>query len=406
MPRIGILGGGFGGLYTLFFIRKFVPSAEITIFDRNNYLLYTPVLHEMSTGTVDARHLVVPIRKIVDPREVRVRCEEVTGVDLSRKAFQTPAGRFEFDSLVLAHGSEPNFYCFQNLKGNCLTFKTMEDAIRLRNRLIDVLERAALERDPGRRRRLLTLTVAGGGCTGVELVAEIAQFINLILHKDYPEIERSEVRILLLEAMERILPSFSSYLSQVAMERLRKMGIDVRLNAPIQEVGNDWIDLKDERIPNGILIWTGGVKARDLPLEPHAERDLNNRILVDEHLEIPGFSQVYVIGDAAHSGDGSALPPTASVAVQEARYVARSISSHAQGWAVPPFRFKQRGDMASLGFMFGVSEIYGRQFKGFPAWAIWKAFKLMMLPRYKNRLQIVADWLITLLFKRDTSKLM
>jgi NADH dehydrogenase len=390
----------------LFFIRKFVPSAEITIFDRNNYLLYTPVLHEMSTGTVDARHLVVPIRKTVNPREVKVRCEEVTGVDLSRKAFQTPAGRFEFDSLVLAHGSEPNFYCFQNLKENCFTFKTMEDAIRLRNRLIDVLERAALERDPGRRRRLLTLTVAGGGCTGVELVAEIAQFINLILHKDYPEIERSEVRILLLEAMERILPSFSSYLSQVAMERLMRMGIDVRLNAPIQGVGNDWIDLKDERIPNGILIWTGGVKARDLLLQPHAERDLNNRILVDEHLEIPGFSQVYVIGDAAHSGDGSALPPTASVAVQEARYVARSISLHAQGWAVPPFRFKHRGDMASLGFMFGVSEIYGRQFKGFPAWAIWKAFKLMMLPRYKNRLQIVADWLITLLFKRDTSKLM
>lgn len=406
--RIGILGGGFAGLYTLFFLRKFFPRGiDVTLFDKNNYFLYTPVLHEMATGTVNARHVVIPIRKVVDPRDVHIRCEEVTLVELEKKVVESPSGAFKFDHLVLAQGSEPNFYCFPNLQENSITFKTVEDAIRLRNRLTGVLEKAALGRDREKRRSLLTITVAGGGCTGVELVAEIAQFIKIILRKDYPEINRSEVRIILIEAMDRILPSFPRYLSNVATERLKKMGVEVLLNSPIQNVNKDYIDLKDGKISNGILVWAAGVKARHLPLDPEQKRDFNNRITVNEHFEIPGYAGVYVIGDGAlFTENGIPLPPTASVAVQEAKYVAQNILLHSQKKKTPPFRFHYRGDMASLGFMFGVAEVFGRQFKGLPAWIIWKAFKLGMLPRLKNRLQIVADWLITLLFKRDTSKLM
>jgi NADH dehydrogenase len=405
--RIGILGGGFGGLYTLFFLRKFFPQGiDVTLFDKNNYFLYTPVLHEMATGTVNARHVVIPIRKVVDPRDVHIRCEEVTRVDLEKRVVESHYGAFKFDHLVLAPGSEPNFYCFPNLQENSITFKSIEDAIRLRNSLTGVLEKAALERDKEKRRNLLTITVAGGGCTGVELVAEIAQFIKIILRKDYPEINRSEVRIILIEAMDRILPSFSKYLSNVATKRLRQMGVEVLLNSPIQNVNKDYIDLKDGKISNGILVWAAGVKARHLPLSPEQKRDPNNRITVNAHLEIPGYHGVYLIGDGAlFINNGMPLPPTASVAVQEAKYVAQNILLHSQEKEPPPFRFRYRGDMASVGFMFGVAEVYGRQFKGLPAWLIWKAFKLGMLPRVKNRFQIVADWLITLLFKRDTSKL-
>jgi NADH dehydrogenase len=406
--RIGILGGGFAGLYAVFYLRKlFGRGIDITLFDKNNYFLYTPVLHEMATGTVNARHVVIPIRKVVNPREIHIRCEEVTLVDLAKKVVQTRSGGFEFNYLVLSPGSEPNFRCFPNLQENSITFKTIEDAIWLRNRLTGALEKAALERDPGKRRSLLTVIVAGGGCTGVELVAEIAQFIKVILHKDYPEISRSEVRIILIEAMDRILPSFPRYLSNVATERLRQMGVEVLLNSPIQNVNKDYIVLTDEKLSKGILVWAAGVKARHLPLSPEQKRDPNNRITVNEHLEIPGHRGVYLIGDGAlFINHGVPLPPTASAAVQEAKYVAQSIQLHSQKKEAPPFRFRYRGDMASLGFMFGVAEVYGRQFKGFPAWIIWKAFKLGMLPRYKNRFQIVADWLITLLFKRDTSKLM
>jgi NADH dehydrogenase len=406
--RIGILGGGFAGLYTIFYFRKFLPEGiDITLFDKNNYFLYTPVLHEIATGTVNARHVVIPIRKVVNPRDVHIRCEEVTLVDLAKKAVQTPSGGFEFNHLVLSPGSEPNFYCFPNLQKNSIAFKTIEDAIKLRNGLTGVLEKATLERDREKRRSLLTITVAGGGCTGVELVAEIAQFIKIILRKDYPEINRSEVRIILIEAMDSILPSFPRYLSNVATERLRQMGVEVLLNSPIQWVNQDYIGLKDGKISNGILVWAAGVKARPLPLSPEQRRDPNNRITVNEHLEIPRYGGVYLIGDGAlFINNGIPLPPTASVAVQEAKYVAQNILLHSREKEPPPFQFRYRGDMASLGFMFGVAEVYGRQFKGLPAWIIWKAFKLGMLPRVKNRFQIVADWLITLLFKRDTSKLM
>jgi NADH:ubiquinone reductase (H+-translocating) len=405
--RIGMVGGGFAGLYTVFSLRRFFPQGvDITLFDKNNYFLYTPVLHEMATGTVNARHVVIPIRKVVNPKEINIRCEEVTRVGLDKRIVESPSGAFKFDHLVLAPGSEANFYCFPNLRENSITFKSVEDAIKLRNSLTGMLEKATLERDTEKRRSLLTITVAGGGCTGVELVAEIAQFIRIILSKGYPELNRSEVRIILIEAMDRILPSFPRYLSNVAKERLRKMGVEVFLNSPIQRVNKDYIELKDEKIPNGILVWTAGVRARPLPLDPEHRRDLNNRITVDEHLEIPGYPGVYLIGDGAlFINNGVPLPSTASVAVQEAKYIAQNILLVSQKKEPPPFRFRYRGDMASLGFMFGVAEVYGWQFKGFPAWIIWKAFKLGMLPRLKNRLQIVADWLITLLFKRDTSKL-
>jgi NADH dehydrogenase len=360
----------------------------------------------MATGTVNARHVVIPLRKVVNPRKVRIRCEEVIRVDLERRVVENTSGSFQFDHIVLAPGSEANFYCFPDVQGNSLTFKSIEDAIRLRNSLTGALEKAALEKDREKRKSLLTFAVAGGGCTGVELVAEIAQFLRIILRRDYPEIDRSEVRIILIEAMDRILPSFPIYLSNIAMERLRQMGVEVLLNSPIQWVSQDDIGLKGGKVSKGIFVWAAGVKARDLPLRPEQRRDPNNRIGVNQYLEIPGYHGVYLIGDGAlFINNGVPLSPTASVAVQEAKYVAQHILLHSQKKEAPPFRFRYRGDMASLGFMFGVAEVYGRQFKGPVAWVIWKAFKLGMLPRVKNRFQIVADWLITLLFKRDTSRL-
>jgi len=395
-------------LYTVFHIKKYLrEEIDITLFDKKNYLLYTPVLHEMATGTVNARHVVIPIRQIINPHQVQIRCEEVTTVDLKRKSFETPSGFFAFDCLVLAPGSEPNFYSIPGVPENCIPFKTIEDAIRLRNQLVASLEKGALEKDSEKKRKLLTISVVGGGCTGVEVVTEIAQFINLILNRDYPEIERSEVRILLIEAADKILPSFPQYLSKMATERLRRMGIEILLNSMIQWANEDSIGLQNgSEIPMGLLVWAGGVKACDLSLRPEVERDQSGRIIVGDHLSIPGYPWIFVIGDGSHlSQRGDPLPPTASVAVQEARYVAQNLLPRIQKREIPPFKFHYRGDMASLGFMFGVSEVYGWNFKGFIAWIQWKLFKLAMLPRYKTRFQIIADWLITLAFKRDTSKL-
>jgi NADH:ubiquinone reductase (H+-translocating) len=400
---IGILGGGFAGLYCALHLSRKHSRAEICLFDRNNYFLYTPFLHEVATGTVDSRHIAVPIRKIADPNRVQIRCEEVTRINLPDKAFETSSGKYKFDRLVIAAGSEANFYDIPGARENSLTFKTIYDAIRLRNSIIDILERAAIEKNPAVKREMLTFNVAGAGCTGVELVSEIAEFLNQIISREYPEIKPEEIRVNLIEAAPNVLCSFPPYLSRVAAERLKDMGIELMIESPISSVSRDFIRLASgRRIPNGLLVWAAGIRARDLAFDPLPEKDGSGRIIINEFLEIPGFEGVSAIGDGALClQDGKTLPATASVAVQQARYAAERIMNPGP----KPFIFKNRGDMASLGFMFGVCDVYGWQFRKFLAWIMWKMFKLAMMPRYKNRFQILSDWLIAWAFRRDTSRL-
>ena len=402
---IGVIGAGFGGLYTgLHLIRRDRDVRfDITLFDRNNYFLYTPFLHEVATGTVNSRHVVVPIRKIADPRRVHIRNEFVLAIDLASKSVTTASGVFSFDHIVIATGGETNFHDLPGAAENSITFKTINDAIVLRDSIVKALERAAIEKNPGLKMELLTFNVAGAGCTGVELISEMAEFIDAILERDYPEIERARVRLNLIEAAGNVLSTFPSYLSRVANERLSEMGIEVMLESPIAHVTGEYIRLQNGRkVPNGLLVWAAGLKARSLDINPPVDRDQMGRIIVDEHMEIPGFKDIHAIGDGARFlQGGQPLASTASVAVQQARYTAERIIDKKGD----PFRFNYRGDMASLGFMFGVCDIYGWQLRRFSAWFIWKFFKLAMMPKYKNRFQILSDWLITFIFKRDTARL-
>ncbi|HEY9162754.1 MAG TPA: NAD(P)/FAD-dependent oxidoreductase [Desulfomonilia bacterium] len=405
--KIGIVGCGFAGLFTVSGLRKKLKDkVDITIFDRNNYLLYTPMMHEVATGSLNARHIVVPLREILDPRKVNIRCEEVLSVDLKDRSINTATGKQLFDYIVVAPGSVSNFYGIPGVEERCITFKNITDVVRLRNEIITVLEKATLSRNAEEKARLLSISVAGAGCTGCEVVAEIAQFISIILKRGYPEIEPSDVTINLIEASGKVLPSFPEYLSGVALERLRESGIKVRLNSPITGVDDKCIMLKDGTcIPTGILVWAAGIKAPELLMSGNVKKDTSGRIIVDASLQVPGNPGVYSIGDFARTEEGGRpLASTASVAVQQAAYVAGDIKDRIEKRKSKPFKFNYRGDMASLGFMSGVSEVYGIKIKGFPAWMLWKIFKLAMLPRYKNRFQIMADWIITWLFKRDTSR--
>jgi NADH dehydrogenase len=401
--RIGVLGGGFAGLYCALRLARKDGRAEICLFDKNNYFLYTPFLHEVATGTVDSRHIAVPIRKIADPQKIEIRSEEVRKISLAEKEFETASGKFRFDRLVISAGSEANFYGIPGARENSLTFKSIHDAIRLRNAIIDCLERASIETNPAVKREMLTFNVAGAGCTGVELVSEMAEFLNQIVSREYPEIRIEEVRVNLIEAAPDVLTSFPPPLSRAAADRLRDMGVELLTESPIAEVSRDFIRLAGgRRISSGLLVWSAGIRARGLVIEPAPERDASGRIVVDEFLQIPGREGVYAIGDGALCvQDGRPLPATASVAVQQARYAAGRIMNN----AAKPFAFRSRGDMASLGFMSGVCEVYGWQLRDFIAWIIWKLFKLAMMPRYKNRFQILSDWLIAWVFRRDTSRL-
>jgi NADH dehydrogenase len=405
--KIGVLGCGFAGLYTVFHLQKLLKKgAEITLFDRNNYLLYTPMMHETATGSLNARHIVAPVREMLDPWRIKIRCEEVLEVDSSSKAIITLSGTYSFDYLVIAPGSVSNFYGIPGVEERCITFKTITDVVKLRNKIIDIFEKASLTSNPEEKSRLLSLSVAGAGCTGCEVSSEIAQFISVILKRGYPEIVPSDITINLIEASGKVLPSFPGFLSDVALRRLQEMGIKVRLNSSIVSVDETCIMLKDNTcIPTGILVWAAGIKAPELSLGTMIEKDNSGRVIVDKNLQIPGRPGVFVIGDFARLDEnGKALASTASVAVQQAAYVALTIRNMVHNRIMATFKFNYRGDMASLGFMSGVSEVYGFKLKGFPAWMLWKAFKLAMLPRYKNRFQILADWIITWMFKRDTSR--
>jgi len=400
--RIGVLGAGFAGLYCCRHLSS-DGRARVTLFDRNNYFLYTPFLHEVSTGTVESRHVVVPIRKIADPHRVSIRNEEVTGVDLGEKSFITASGRFQFDVLVLAAGSAANFYNIPGAAENCITFKSVYDAIRLRNSIINCLERAAIEANPALKREMLTFNVAGAGCTGVELVTEMAEFLGQIVTREYPEISPGEVRVNLIEAASNVLTSFPPSLSRAALDRLGDMGVEVMTDSPIASVSREFIRLASgRRISNGLLVWAAGIRAREVEITPPVNRDAQGRIVTDEFLEVPGHEGVFALGDCALSlQGGKPLAATASVAVQQAKYAARRILNPAKG---VPFRFRNRGDMASLGFMSGVCDIYGWHLRQFTAWLVWKLFKLAMMPRYKNRFQILSDWIIAMAFRRDTSR--
>jgi NADH dehydrogenase len=364
------------------------------------------MMHEVAAGSLNARHIVVPLREVLDPSSVKIRCEEVLSVDSAEKTVITASAGHVFDYLVLAPGSVSNFYGIPGVEKRCITFKTIIDVVRLRNEIITVLEKASITTDADEKARLLCLSVAGAGCTGCEVVAEISQFISNILRRGYPEINPTEITVNLIEASSKVLPSFPEYLSGIALARLRSMGIKVMLNSQITSVDEKCIMLKDGTcIPTGILVWAAGIKAPDLEFKGDVGRDSSGRIIVDVNLQIPGNPGVFVIGDFARVEEkGKPLASTASVAVQQASYVAKAIMNSAQNRKTPTFKFNYRGDMASLGFMSGVSEVYGIKIKGFPAWMLWKAFKLAMLPRYKNRFQILADWIITWMFKRDTSR--
>lgn len=404
--KVGIVGAGFAGLYCALHLQKAGAPArvEITLFDRNNFFLYTPFLHEVATGTVDSRHIAVPVRKIARPERVHIRSEEVTRIGLLDKSLTTASGEYRFDAVVIATGSEANFYGIPGARENCITFKSIFDAIRLRNSIIDCLERAAIEKNPAVKREILTFNVAGAGCTGVELVAEMAEFLGQIVSREYPEINHSEIKVNLIEAAPNVLTSFPPKLSRAAAERLGELGVELLTESPIAGVSREFIRLASgRRLSNGLLVWAAGIKARAIPVEPEVDRDKSGRFIIDQSLGVPGHEGVFAIGDCAVCvQDGKPLASTASVAVQQARYAAGKIMEPAYA---APFRFKYRGDMASLGFMSGVCDVYGWQLRKSIAWTFWKLFKLAMMPRYKNRFQIISDWLIAFIFRRDTSRL-
>jgi NADH dehydrogenase len=412
--RILILGGGFGGLYAALELEKTLardPDVEVTLVNRENFFLFTPMLHEVAASDLDLTNIVNPIRKML--QRVHFFAGDVESIDLLRRRVSVSHGlehhhhQLEYDHLVLALGSITNFYQLPGLQERALTMKSLGDAIELRNRLIANLEEADSE-CCGDVRSLVTFLVAGGGFAGVETVAAINDFVRQAL-RFYPRLTEDLLRVVLVHPGPAILPELGEKLGVYAGSKLAERKVEIRLNTKVEGVSERGVELSDgSKIATKTIIWTAGTSPNPLLalLPCNKER---GRVVVDEYLQVPEWQGVWALGDCAVVPDvktGKAHPPTAQHALREGRVVAQNIIASVRGGELKPFRFSALGQLAAIGRRTGVANILGVNFSGFFAWWLWRTIYLSKLPGFEKKLRVALDWTLDVLFSKDIVQFM
>ncbi len=319
---------------------------------------------------------------------------EMTAINLAARLVRTTDHVFPYDYLALALGSTSHFFGVAGAAEHAFQLKTLEQAIVLRNHILYRFERALCEPDAERRRRMLTFAIVGGGPTGVEFAGALAELIRRPLVRDYPSLDFREVHVLILEAASNLLPGWPERLRSYTVERLRQMGVDVRLGAVVSQITPQAVHLKDGTvIPTETVIWTAGVRGEHLAPSDALPTARNGQVKVLPTLQIPGHPEVYVIGDLAYiEQDGGPLPMIAPVAIQEAQWAARNIARQIAGEEPLPFRYRDSGTMVTIGRNAAVARLSGQAFTGFPAWALWLGVHLYNLIGFRNRLLVLINW--------------
>jgi len=400
VKHVVIIGGGFGGLRAARGLAN-KTGIQVTLVDRQNYHLFQPLLYQVATAGLEQESIAYPLRAILRRwRNVQFRLAEVTGVDLAGRRVRTTSGDLPYDALVIAAGAATEFFGLESVARRAYDLKDLDDAVRVRNRVLSSFELAAAEPDPARRAELLTFVVVGGGPTGVEFAGALAELVNHVLIRDYPELRREDVRIMLIEGSQHPLPPFGERLGRYAAARLRRMGVEVIAPAQVVGTSHELIQLSDGReLPARTLFWSAGVRAAPLAQTLDMPQDRGGRLIVGPDLTLPGHPEVFAIGDIAHvEQDGKPLPQIAPVAMQQGTYAAQAILAREAGQAAQPFEYHDRGTMAVIGRGAAVARVFGLRFTGFPAWLIWLGLHLYQLIDFKNRLVVLLNWAYSYLF--------
>ncbi len=408
--KILILGSGFGGLYTALNLDKSLardPDVEITLVNRENFFLFTPMLHEVAASDLDITHIVSPIRKLL--KRVNIFNGDVESIDLDARMVHVSHGKehhhheLEYDHLVLSLGSITNFYGNKGLEENALTMKSLGDAIYLRNHLISNLEEADFECCPIVRKPLINFVVAGGGFAGAETIAGINDFVREAL-KFYPNLTEDMLRIVLVHAGDAILPELSEKLGKYAAKKLAGRGVEIHLNTKVSEVNCNLVTLSDgTEIVTNTMIWTAGTAPNPL-LDTLPCKKERGKVCANEFMQVDGYDGVWVVGDSAAIIDpktGKLYPPTAQHAIRQGKVLAHNIRASIRGGKMKPFIFETIGQLAALGRRTGVAQIMGYNFSGFIAWWLWRTIYLMKLPRFEKKLRVALDWTLDLIFTKD-----
>lgn len=397
LPRVVIVGAGFGGLAAAQALKQ--AKAEITVIDRRNFHLFQPLLYQVATAALSPADISAPIRSVLrDQANARVMLDKVTGVDRERRLVLTEGGRsVPFDYLVVATGARHSYF---GRDADWADFapgiKTLDDATRLRARILLAFEKAELEPDPERRRALLTFLVIGAGPTGVELAGAIAELARKAVTRDFRTITPESTTIVLIEAGPRILPSFRAELAEAAAASLQAMGVTLKLGQAVSEVSAEGVSIGERHLPASTIIWAAGVKASAAGRWLAAETDRAGRVRVEPDFSLPGAPEIFVIGDtAAHADEeGRPLPGVAPAAKQAGAHVGALIAAHLAGAAPPArFRYRDRGAMATIGRKSAVVDLGRLRLTGLPGWLLWSLAHVWFLVGFRNRVSVATSWL-------------
>lgn len=407
--HIVILGGGFGGVHTAIELERQLrgrAGVDVTLVCRDNFFLFTPMLHEVAASDIDITHIVSPIRTLL--KRTRVYVGDVAAIDAARRCITVTHGfashthEIVYDDLVIALGSITNFFGLPGLEARALTMKTLGDAIHLRNRIIATLEEADTECAQGDE-GLLTFVVAGGGFAGVETIAGLNDFVRDGL-RYYPNLNAERLRVVLVHPGDVILPELGPKLGAYAQRKLAERGVEILTRARVAGVSASGVTLDDgRRIPTKLLVWTAGTSPHPLLHQLPCPLD-HGRVVVDETLAVPGHPGVWALGDCARVPNrrtGQPHPPTAQHALRQARTVARNLVAAIDGRPPQPFAFTTIGQLAAIGKRTGVARVFGINFSGFVAWWLWRTVYLSKLPRFEKKVRVAIDWTLDLIFTKD-----
>jgi NADH dehydrogenase len=410
--RIVVLGGGFGGVATVRCLERLLrrrKDVEITLVSRENFFVLTPLLFEACSGRLELRHCAQPIRAALQRARFIEATVESVDVDAERQRVRAvaPDGGVHdlpYDHLVVALGASTNDRLIPG-SSNALTFKTMADALVLRNHLIECLERADAAADAAKRRACLSVVMIGGGLVGTELVGELTAFADDVL-RFYPRIRRDEVRFRLFEAGPRILPEIDATLAATAARVLQRRGVDIQVATPVRSIEVERVRLERDTIDAGTIVLAAGIVPSVIASAIPVVRDQRGRIDVDATMRSRSHPQVWALGDCAAipGPDGRPYPALAQHAVREARHLARNIRAAIDGQVPSPFMFRSLGTMASLGHTDAVARAFGVRLTGFIAWWLRRTYYLFQMPRWDRRLRIVLDWTVALFFRPDITR--
>jgi NADH dehydrogenase len=412
--HVVIVGGGFGGLYTAKSLKR--APVQVTLLDRRNFHLFQPLLYQVATGGLSPANIAAPLRAVLKrQRNTRVLLAEAIDIDLAQRHVRLSDGEIGYDTLIVATGARHHYFGHPEWESAAPGLKTIEDATEIRRRVLLAYETAEREPDPALRRALLTFVVVGAGPTGVELAGTLAELARHTLRQDFRDIDPATARIILLEATDRVLPPYPPKLSAKASQALVRLGVTIRTHGVVTDVQPEAVTVRTgdatEIVPCRTVLWAAGVQASPLGAilarATGAALDRAGRITVQLDLSLPGHPEVFVIGDLAnfpHQG-GKPLPGVAPVAMQQGQYVARLIEARLRGQTLPPFRYRDYGNMATIGRNAAVADFGWLRLSGYLAWLAWLFIHILKLIEFENRILVLFQWAWNYLTRNRSARL-